>query len=123
MYVFKCIYKNKQITQQVKLLTTENELAEQTNLNQLRLFIFLFLLMVILIAFLYYMYARRKQMSLELKKINEMKSRFFDNISHEFRTPLTLIKGPLERMLESKPIATEKSDLDLNRWKINGNLA
>ncbi len=106
-------YKNKQITQQVKLLTTENELAEQTNLNQLRLFIFLFLLMVILIAFLYYMYARRKQMSLELKKINEMKSRFFDNISHEFRTPLTLIKGPLERMLESKPIATEKSDLDL----------
>jgi signal transduction histidine kinase len=38
----------------------------------------------------------------ELRRANELKSRFLVNISHEFRTPLTLTFGPIDDLLSGR---------------------
>lgn len=46
--------------------------------------------------------------SQKLHEVDQIKSRFFANLSHEFRTPLMLIKGPVEQL------QTQISDSDVN---------
>ncbi len=55
----------------------------------------------------------------ELKELGDAKSQFFANISHEFRTPLTLILGPLHELLKANDLDEQKMT-ELRRMYRNG---
>ncbi|WP_455621945.1 hybrid sensor histidine kinase/response regulator transcription factor [Parabacteroides sp.] len=65
--------------------------------------------------------ANRKLISLnaEIKEVTAQKLQFFTNVSHEVRTPLTLILAPLDRLIVSLRESPYASDLRLIQKNAN----
>ncbi|PXY01705.1 hybrid sensor histidine kinase/response regulator [Marinifilum breve] len=57
-----------------------------------------------------------------IRELNQSKLRFFTNISHEFRTPLTLILGQLEALLDESNLAPKLSNKLLVAYKNSSRL-
>ena len=85
-------------------------------------FVYAFLIFLTLYALRTYDLKRQRlkhQLNLEhehtkkIQEIDRMKSRFFANISHEFRTPLTLILGPIKKWLPQLRNRNMKQDLEM----------
>ncbi len=54
-----------------------------------------------------YAYEQELKRAEALAAIDRSKTLFFSNVSHEFRTPLTLMLGPLEDILQDPALSTE----------------
>ncbi|MGM0530197.1 MAG: hybrid sensor histidine kinase/response regulator transcription factor [Bacteroidota bacterium] len=83
-------------------------------------YIFYIVAFLLIITLLYVAYQKRnrkknkrRQEIFETKKsreINDAKIAFFTNITHEIRTPLSLIKGPLEYIIKEKISQAERDE-------------
>ncbi|GAB3038118.1 hybrid sensor histidine kinase/response regulator transcription factor [Spirosoma pulveris] len=62
-------------------------------------------------------YVRQLRSSIHDKAVAELKARFFDNITHEFRTPLSLILAPVDHLLQNPRFdeSTRRSLLTVRR--------
>ena len=80
-----------------------------------------------LAKFAYERSAQKRQKSIETfehekeQEMYESKIHFFTNVAHEIRTPLTLIKAPLENIISSNCIANAEVNEDLNIMSKNVN--
>ena len=100
-------YQTEKKEQEITLLKSQNELVEQQKTTQRYIFLGGIAITSIVGLFFFFLYRNHQKTTKKLQGLDKAKSTFFANISHEFRTPLTMISGPLQSHLQKEDLNEE----------------
>ncbi|MFT4611685.1 MAG: signal transduction histidine kinase/DNA-binding response OmpR family regulator, partial [Gammaproteobacteria bacterium] len=100
-------FQAKEKEQEIVLLKSEKQFAAQQKINQRNLFIAGIALSSIAGLFFFFLFKNKQKTTKKLEELDDFKSKLFANISHEFRTPLTLISGPIDHRLTNLNLKEE----------------
>jgi signal transduction histidine kinase/DNA-binding response OmpR family regulator len=106
-------YETEQREQTISMLTLEAETATFRRNTYLASGILVSLILLMLYTGQRYKARRNRQLLEKSEEVALMKSNFFSNISHEFRTPLTLITGPIQKLRTSINDPGIRHELDI----------
>ena len=101
-------YQTEKKEQEIALLSAEKKIIAQLNKSQRNILIGGIGLSSLTGLFLFVLFRNRTKTNTKLRELDALKSNFFANISHEFRTPLTLISSPIQETLEEPDLTPEK---------------
>lgn len=101
-------------------LVKKNFIEEQRNKRIILAVSILILLMTCsVIAFLWYALRMRSKTNRTLRQVEQIRTGFFTNITHEFRTPLTVILGLVEQM-RNNDVSKDETERYLNSIQRQG---
>ncbi|WP_298419708.1 response regulator [uncultured Kordia sp.] len=107
-------FQSEKKEQEIALLKSQNELVAKQKTNQRNQLLGVISITSIAGLFFFFLYRNRKKTTKKLQELDKAKSNFFSNVSHEFRTPLTLISGPIQQQLKKKDLSNEdRSNLEM----------
>ncbi len=96
-------YQNETKQRAIDLLEAENQLQElqiTKRQNERNGLIVLSVVVLLMLVLLVNQYRIKQAANKQLRELDQIKSTFFENLSHEFRTPLSLIIAPIKDRLK-----------------------